>query len=165
MLDKLTSYRVSGFIEKLRPTFIHHVSSVIFRSTDKQMGRVDAARVITSMTNIQSLWNSTVVNLPRVLMSRTIAPINRHLSVWTVFATNALNPNPAPIAIVDLIRLMELFLMCNKIKPTVMFLPIIVHRAVSKTNLSSLAATVYRTYLHVVNCILYIPTNQGVARG
>lgn len=99
----ITFSRIRDLATSSLSTFFNHIVDVIFRSSKKQMVRIDADRVITSMANVQPIGNRTFKKF--IANSTSISPVafNRKQSSFTIrmFFTQ---PNPTVIGFYKFIK-------------------------------------------------------------
>lgn len=74
------------------PSFAHHVLSVIGPSTEKEMRRINASRVIAFVKHTEAIWNWAVYQLPRKAVCKMICQFKSKLTIPT--SVWASNPRP-----------------------------------------------------------------------
>jgi hypothetical protein len=74
-------------------TFLNHIADVLFLSTKKKMARIDAGRIIATMTNEFSFWDFTFMDLVGNSVGGILLSDVREFSIPTI--SKAPSPYPA----------------------------------------------------------------------
>ncbi len=84
-----------GFVAPL----LKHILSVLLASSKEKMFRIAADWSVTLMTNLKTLWDRAVINLPRISMSSYILiAVRRFVSEMSV-AISILGASPKPASV------------------------------------------------------------------
>lgn len=89
-----------GLLSSAFPILSHHVGNVILLGSKKQMGRINAWRIIAAMKNLHSIWNGSIAENPGCSISENGGSFTGcYRSVST--SVYASSPFPARIGIID----------------------------------------------------------------